>query len=266
VKLYGKIPSGELVAFDPPTTRAYLDGPRTKIERAQKHIRDLDFAIRAFCDSEPYTLGINKQLEISHIAIYVKDAQPVPREISTTLGDAIHNLRSAFDHVMYLLVKAARGDLTDRIYFPICKTLEQYKSAFGKREIYQVGDAAVKLLRSVQPHITGDDTLWHINELDRVDKHRLLLTVIAVTNSWQVPIFRSMGLISLRLIGGPLVAGDEVVRIPESTYEKMNRDVKLGLDVRFGDSEIVAGKPVLETLNYMADFSGAIISQFEPFV
>jgi hypothetical protein len=59
----------------------------------------------------------------------------------------------------------------------------------------------------------------------------------------------------------------EIVNVPTATYHQTgHKNFKLGLDIAFGQSEIVAGKPVLETLNGMADFTDTIIGNFEPFL
>ena len=65
----------------------------------------------------------------------------------------------------------------------------------------------------------------------------------------------------------PLEQGYEIVNIPTPTYLRQKlQDFKLGLNIEFGQSETVAGKSVLETLNEMAKFVNGVISSFEPFL
>ncbi|HXY01035.1 MAG TPA: hypothetical protein VEI54_08950, partial [Candidatus Limnocylindrales bacterium] len=102
--------------------------------------------------------------------------------------------------------------------------------------------------------------------LDRVDKHRLVLTVTMTTTAWGVDVLGNRFMFPL-IVSGPLIADDELVNVPTRTVKGTGKEnFKLGLDITFGQSEIVAGKPVLETLNRMADFASAIIPQFEPFL
>jgi len=245
---------------------ARIDGIRLKIERAKKHIRDLDSGIRMFCDSEPYTLGIEPKTQIQHVALYVSSVEPIPDEIHLMIGDAVHNLRSSLDHLVWQLVEAGGGTPNKDTYFPICKSPQQYASAIGKGEINKMPMGAEKVLRSVQPYITGDDTLWHVHELDRIDKHRLVLTTAMALNCWSIVLGPGRE-ITFPETPVPLERGYEVVNVPAPTYHRQaHKGFKLGLDVAFGKSEIVAGKPVLKTLNHMADFVGGVVSTFVRFL
>ena len=241
--------------------------PLLKIEWAKKHISDLDRAIRAFCDSEPYTLGIKEYPDIAHVGLYVVKVQPVPDAIALGIGDAVHNMRSAFDHLAWQLVEAGGGIPNRSTYFPICKTPEQYASAIGQGEIDKMRPGTEKLLRYIQPYESGDDTLWNIHTLDRMDKHRLILTVTMVLNAWIFPIQPAWEVKFDSTFREPLEEGQEIFRTPASSYHSEKyKDMKLGLDVTFGQSEVVAGKPVLETLNGMADLADTLIRKFEPFL
>jgi hypothetical protein len=244
-----------------------IDGVRLKIERAKKHISDLDVSIRAFCDSEPYSLGIKEHPEIAQVALHVRNIEPIPDEIALVIGDAVHNLRSALDHLSWQLVEAGGGTPSRSTYFPICQTAQQYTSAIVQGEINKMRPGAEIVTRAVQPYETGDDTLWHIHELDRIDKHRLILTVTTVLRDWQLAIQPGWDVKFDVTPGDPLIDGYEIVRIPATTsHPQAHKGFKLGLDVAFGESEIVAGKPVFETLNGMADFVGSLITNFEPFL
>jgi hypothetical protein len=246
-----------------------IDGIRLKIERAKQHIRELDAAIRSFGDSEPYTLALKHKPEIHHVALYVSSMQPIPQSIAPIIGDAIHNFRSAFDHLAWQLVEVGGGIPNKDTFFPICQTPQQYSSAIGKGEIRKIPMGAKKILSDIQPNNGGDQTIWHIHELDRIDKHRLLITTEVGFPKWRIVIDKIRGL----EIGWdeprpvPLVVGYEVVNVPTDTYHRTGHEnFKLSVDVAFGQSEIVPGKPVLETLNHMADFVDGIVRQLEPFL
>jgi hypothetical protein len=246
---------------------SYLAGPLLKIERAKKHIADLDSAIRSFCDSEPYTLTIKNHPEIEHIGLEVVEVAPIPNFINLIIGDAVHNLRSAFDHLNCRLIEAGGGTPKPNSTFPICKSPEHYASALGKGEIGKMRPGTDKLIQSIQPYMSGDSTLWHIHALDRVDKHRLILTVTMALTAWIFPVQPGWEVKFDSTFREPLEAGQEIFRTPVRSYHpEAHKNIKLGLDITFGKTEIVAGKPVLETLNGMVDLASAIIRQFEPFL
>jgi hypothetical protein len=92
-----------------------------------------------------------------------------------------------------------------------------------------------------------------------VDKHRLLLTIVATMDKWGVDLAAGIKLWfdeHSRFV--PLVVGKEITNLPTSTYERQShQDFQLGLDVAFGEAEIPEGELVLYTLNKMVNFIGA---------
>lgn len=242
-------------------------GIQLKVERAKEHIRHLDAAISTFCKSQPYTIGFKKHPQIDWTTLYVANAKAVPNSIALVTGDAVHNLRSSLDHLAWQLVKANGGKPDVRTYFPISETAEKYASALKKGAIKGVCVGAEKLIGDIQRYVTSDDTLWHIHELDRIDKHRLVITVGSSVGAWGVDTsakqtvwFNNISLVSL-------VRGYEIVNIPTSTYSReKHENFKLHLTVAFGESEVIAGKPVLPTLQEMAKFVENLIPKFLPFL
>ncbi len=249
-----------------------IDGVRLKIERAKKHIADLDIAIKSFCDSKPYTLDAKPHpvAEIEHTTVYVASVQPVPNDITLFVGDAVHNLRSALDHLAWQLVEAGGGVPDKDTSFPVCcdpKGSQKYASAIGKGEIKMMAVGAEKILHAVQPYVTKDLTLWYIHDFDRIDKHRLLITVASTMRQSGVEVVRGNTLWFNESGFLPLVAGDEVMSLPTATYNSQDhKNFKIKIDVAFGQPEISEGKLVLETVNKMADFVDGLVARFDVFL
>ena len=246
-----------------------IRGILLKTERANKHIADLDTGITAFLDSKPYTLGAKPHPvpQIEHTTLFVASVEPVPDCLAPIVGDAVHNLRSALDHLAWQLVEASGGTPNRDTYFPICKTPQQYASAIGKGEIKRMRSGAEKILSSIQPYATGDDTLRFIHELDRFDKHRLLITVASTMDKWGVDVFKGQTLWFDENRFLPLVPGYEIVNIPTSTYDRQpHQDFKLGVDVAFGTPEIAEGNLVLPTLRKLADAVDGLVRKIETFL
>ena len=239
-------------------------GARLKLERAKKHIFDFEFQMRKFLDSEPYTIGAKLKPEISHYMLYIASLEPLPETLALIVGDAIHNLRSALDHLTWQLVLAGGGTPNKNTHFPICETLHQYQSAIGQGEIDKIGVGAEKALRLTQPYETGDDALLHIHKFDIADKHRLVITVNSAVNVW--------GLKQQNIWLGPVgfheksEAGDNLFNIPIDTYDKERKNIKIGFDIAFGEAEILAGESVLIVLKAMSDVVDKIICNFERFL
>src|SRR5262245_318419 len=105
-----------------------FDSAKLKIERADYHIDDLE---RQLIDFHMEHLNASITTRDHHrktdITLTRTDAPPV---LALVLGDAIHNLRSALDHVAYDMVIRDGGDIDDRnLHFPIGEDRRRFEAA-----------------------------------------------------------------------------------------------------------------------------------------
>jgi hypothetical protein len=94
------------------------------------------------------------------------------------VGDAIHNLRSALDHLAYQLVDIGtegKGPFED-VYFPISRNAAIYEKA-KVRKVAGMVKEAIGAIDAVKPYGGGNDLLWDLHRFDILDKHRLLILV-----------------------------------------------------------------------------------------
>jgi hypothetical protein len=133
-----------------------LEGIKLKIERAKNHIRDLESVIVPFLDTEPYTHAADLLPQISHYSIRLATVKPLPSCIPIIIGDAIHNVRSALDHLAWQLVEAGGGTPNHRTALPIFAAdgtaAQGYALAVGKGEMAKMKAGAADLLK-VHPTI-----------------------------------------------------------------------------------------------------------------
>jgi hypothetical protein len=143
--------------------------------------------METFLDTQPY----EPSMEIRHpslpwIAPWITDftirmlvKEPCPPMWGIVIGEILHDIRSALDHLIYQLViyatDTAPGDRS-RTQFPIFDDNNEYAKHRPKM-LKGVGSKATALIEAFQPFSTGESTsspLWHLNELSNVDKHRTL--------------------------------------------------------------------------------------------
>lgn len=263
---------------------ASFGGIWAKTERADKHIEDVEIAVRDFLATKPYSFGAKGDNRTGKCTFYVTRVADVPLPLIGTVGDALHNLRSALDHLAYQLV-IANGEKPRKLTsFPICKTVERYQTT-GLRQIEGMRQNAKDAIEAVQPYRGADpaDTLWCLHQLDIVDKHRVLVTAgsrfsaHSLTPSQREKIIKRFHSsypadhLAPNLRGVftppneparfPLKAGDELITLPTSEVEK---DLQFNFQVSFNESGIIEGEPVSEALHRMADFVRAIVTDFAP--
>ena len=172
-----------------------LNGVRLKLDRAGMHLQSLRESIATFLEAGAYgetaRFYADEQLtqEIGkpggppvvrtgtsfYVGFHFLERSTAPHEWGTVIGDCLHNMRSALDHLVYALAgSAARNARTE---FPIFVDRDQFRSKQG-RLLRGVADDAVTVIKWVQPYRWGARAsihpLWILHELNNIDKHRLL--------------------------------------------------------------------------------------------
>jgi hypothetical protein len=162
-----------------PNTDERLKQITLKVERAKKHVSDLDRETRAFLKTNPYKVAVKRNPDTRQMIYYVASVEPTPDCLPLLAGDAIQNLMSALDHLAYQIVCSDTGDSPPNpnwIYFPIADSAEKYeakkhgKMQGARQETFEAIDA-------LKPYNGGNDPLWALYRLNNIETHRLLITV-----------------------------------------------------------------------------------------
>lgn len=172
-----------------------LVGAYLKVGRARQHLELLDRERQRFTETDPYRLEIEHDPQTGHQIVRFRCDGPfrVPMQMSMIAGDAIHNLRSALDHVVYRLALAG-GGTGERSQFPIIEDAKDYWRQEG-RLLKGVVKGQRAIIEALQPyHVRGATEPLHeedpralnihlmvLGRLDNMDKHRLLLAGAAVS-------------------------------------------------------------------------------------
>jgi hypothetical protein len=173
-----------------PLTSAFL-----KVERARKHLTELDQEIRAFVKVDPYRLSFEVDSETGQQVVRFRKVgdKPIrtPLRFGLMAGDVIHNLRSALDHVVYQLAIAG-GGTGARSQFPLFEDADEY-GLQEARFLDGVVDGQRAIIEGLQPYhvlaafsagtppvserdpLAANVHLMNLGRLDNIDKHRLLL-------------------------------------------------------------------------------------------
>jgi hypothetical protein len=159
-----------------------------KLARAHAHFHALRTRVGEFHASVPATTrsvqGSNPNL-VDHV-LQVRSAPPV-QEWALTLGDGLHNLRSALDAIAWDLAHLDGRTPTrpHRVAFPICATAADWEKA-EKEWVGELPTWARERLRFLQP-FTFDNpegqpfSLAILHSLDIQDKHKTILEVQTTT-------------------------------------------------------------------------------------
>ena len=91
---------------------------------------------------------------------------------------------SALDHLAYELVVSNDGD-GRTAQFPV-STSDMSSPSLINGRLKGAGDAAIEFVTLLKAYKGGDDLVWIIRELDRIDKHQLLLAAASAHQNTRI--------------------------------------------------------------------------------
>jgi hypothetical protein len=243
-----------------------------KVKRAKKHIQDLETALSGFPHSGDDFIRCENDLQKRERRYYCTALPIIPPDIPLIAGDIIQNLCSALDH---LACRLLRSKCDTQTYFPICSTEIKYKASKRRGKIEEFRPDVIKFIDLFKPYEGGDYLLWELHELNRIDKHRLLLTVCAtdiarsmnkVELSTLQEVFRQThpesSILRSKLVYKesiaitPLKIGEKFHTVPHS---EMDEEMKFLIGIAFDESKIIKGKTIIELLLKMHESVQAVI-------
>jgi hypothetical protein len=262
---------------------ASFDGIRTKLDRAVQLRDDFHTESARYFKSNPYGIQRRDNPETGECTFYLTQVPDIPPRLVAIIGDALHNLRSALDHLAWQLVIKAGNIPTNVTAFPICDSAKHHQHESRKR-LKGMSQNAIDAIDNLKPYKGGgdpDNLLWCLHRLNAIDKHRLLvttgtrLTAHSMSPSQRARIIKnfygsyprdhfapdlSKTLIApSRVVQFPLKAGDELVSLP---IPELERVMSFNFAVAFREPGTMDGVPVDEALFRMRALVGAIALDF----
>ena len=176
-----------------------LSGVFAKIERAKRHAAELAGRLEEVISDDLQRFWFDHDPQTKQYILRVEGVPSIDSEWSLIVGDCLANLRSALDHLAWQLVLLDKKSPGDKTQFPIRETPfnqkgvpipTQLQPAVNRQDI-------IDALEAIQPYMTldippqptadpRDSPLWMLKTLNNIDKHRLLLVVLAAPslNMW----------------------------------------------------------------------------------
>lgn len=258
-----------------------MPGVDAKLRRANMHLDEIERQVKAFAAPNPnhfvhqYDDGRGQVITRPHPSLFA------PREDwSTTIGDCVHNLRSALDHLAHDLVTLGggvpRGGRSGTA-FPILDSLVGPNG--GPRKLHiststgNISPEVFAVIEALQPYNRLnrlDDPLshplWVLSELDNMDKHRTLaLTGIALNGfGFGINTMRDISL-HIATMGGYTGPFDENAELAvwkatvTGPNPQMDMQPRGTIQVALAPPCIMAGEPLIPTLTDLRDYITDII-------
>jgi hypothetical protein len=248
-----------------------------KVERAGKHVLDLETEYASFLSLKPYSFAIETDPNSGARIYRLTRVEDIPLEFSLLIGDAVHNLRSCLDHVAYALAKVSGKAFNERqIKFPLADSKAKFEEQLMEAANWMRRDALASL-EALQSYCGGmREDFWRLNELSNRDKHRFLLPVLGIVAAHtalpsqreEIARFHRKSVSELNHVFValppshlPLKPGDVVLSIPKS--EITETGINFILQMTFSEPDIAKGTPVVETLDEVKNLIRAMIFDFD---
>jgi hypothetical protein len=158
------------------------DNLQAKVDRADELRQSIEREINEYLLAGPFRLRDQMLPDPPRFEVFVDSIDPPPPRLGVLVGDFVHNLRSALDHVVWQLALTRGDEPSTELQFPIVSDRERWPGAV-RRRLPDVPDEAVRLIETMQPY-HHDDPMTHplavLRDLSNEDKHRVILEAMSV--------------------------------------------------------------------------------------
>lgn len=237
---------------------AIFEGPLLKIQRAKQHVADLDIHITEYLENDPFVLKVRQGLNPPQRLIYVEASHPMPTGLSLIIGDAVHNLRTALDHLCFAMV-GTKTKKPRNVGFPFAKGKQSLGGAIATRQMHLAPPRVQKELHALEPYPGGNKYLQAVKALDERDKHHFILTVGVGIEMTGAQFGTLVGPSNVPALGsGERIAtvGDFCMALdPTATIEIFDKEAEFqpAFTIGFGQEEELASEPVIPSLIHMVN-------------
>ncbi len=247
-------------------TKTLLTGPRSKIERANRHIDELRQRSVPL-DKSLYELSNPGQKERRSVIdrfptryrVTFRPKQNIPETFAGIIGDAFNNIREAFDYTAAAVVDTWGERPDGPLYFPITKR-KDLVSHTGLSAIEKAVPGFAELfLKEMRPENGPNEHLWDFYLLHRDGKHNDFVPVVTVVDI--SPINAKIGGATIRncAVGFP-VTGSYVL-FDSDTPIALQNNFRTSVDVKFGEGTAFENKPVIPTLKQISQLASETLDR-----
>ena len=243
-------------------TQNQFDGPRLLIERAREHLGDLKRRGQAFADSKPYARFCDFDSEAGEYVHGVRVTAETPMDFTLVVADVLNNLKSALDQAVCASVSVLTPDKSlDGVCFPFGNSVAHYESA-RKLGRQKVSPEVVTVIDMTQPYKGGNNLLWGMNAISKMNRHRMVQPVLFAAESGfgiRTAIFPPGTSIMVPVWDS---SKNELIFF-RTKSASLQYDLDVAFYIAFGDVEIMGGKPAIPALHGFSHMVEDIVGSIE---
>ncbi|RIA55039.1 hypothetical protein [Dichotomicrobium thermohalophilum] len=232
-----------------------FESAKLKVERADHHIAELESAFMRFVERNPYTLSFGKNHATGSPAVRIRFGKELPETFALIIGDSIHNLRTALDHMTWELIGRDGGAQNRNLKFPTGSDRRSFEAAC--KGIKTPSQNVIAVLKATEAFPTGHgEPLYSLSRLDNADKHFALTPVISAAKLSNFTISSPDGLLKTKWENCTFKRGSgallDIRGLRQGERVELDQDTQATPDIFFGKVEgAVDGEPVFPTLRQL---------------
>lgn len=159
-----------------------IDSVMAKLQHAEGYFDAIKNHWLSWKNSNPYRILRQTNADLTRYSLILHiDKEPPLQNWSLIIGDIIHNLRCALDHLVYAIAVYESGQepppLDDRLMFPICDTSTVFMDQSNRR-LATLSPGVRATIEAVQPynrpHAVLPPLLSILRNFDNRDNHKLI--------------------------------------------------------------------------------------------
>lgn len=166
----------------------HLESATEKLQRAEQHIADFESGLSEFTRDNPLRLAYDPNPRTKQRAKLVRARSELPGSLICVVGDAVHNMRSALDHLATAVavhLKVDKKGLSET-HFTVRPTKADFRNAIKEERVTRLGAGWIQFLERMEPYYGGKAANLHIiSTLDNFDKHRKLLVLSIFSDTFR---------------------------------------------------------------------------------
>src|SRR5260221_5640710 len=131
---------------------ASLNSVQLKAFRATQHIESLKSELQGYFQSNPGKMVRQPHSRENEAIFRFIPNGSIPARFGLIIGDALQNLRSSLDYLVWELVLAANGQPNEKNMFHICSTIESFNGQVSRHRLNGEYPDAVAEIQSMPPY------------------------------------------------------------------------------------------------------------------
>lgn len=260
-----------------------------KLDRAEYHLDEVACEVRRFSDRRPYEAAPQTYTKGKHqyLRFVLRFTESPDAMLPVIVGDVIHNVRSALDHLVVANVpKTRRRKAAFPIFWrcPFNDRGDVLDSELGRTwtklttGLSPVLLAQVKALQPYQPPDEDDLTemvargidpndvhaLGNIGRLDNADKHRALIAVPLGLNHPRATVAVGDDSRSFSVLDGVIKSGAQIAEFDAATFPpraevkmELSGTACVALEVRSGKGVLMLPETLENSISHARDIAAA---------